>query len=302
MKFSLVFVLCILHFSLLSQDKTFVVDSIMDAYMRSGYADKHFMGKGKFDKYDKKTGKWKDYEVDYENVFLANDNEMPFIRIGTYLIYGKGEYLRGKRIGEWKHYVLVDKSFKKIHFKTSTYINGEQDGEATYYFQSGEVAGKVSFKGDFFNGKFTQYYPNGDVSATTIFKDSKRVGAQFRYGVNGNLSSKQIFVDDSLHGEQIYYYNDGKVQWSSEYKMGVEHGTYKYFREDGSIWTEKESENGLVMNVRTYSETGELMDNGTLKDGNGTVKYFKRTGEVYLIETYENGAVISEDRSGEFDW
>ena len=48
----------------------FVKDSIMDYYMKSGYASKHFRPNGKYDKNDLRQGEWKDYEVvnDFEYV------------------------------------------------------------------------------------------------------------------------------------------------------------------------------------------------------------------------------------------
>jgi antitoxin component YwqK of YwqJK toxin-antitoxin module len=300
---SLIFLGLLLSFSLFSQQKVFVVDSIMNDYMESGYANKHFMPKGKYDKYEKRTGKWKDYEVDYENVFVLSESGVPLVKSGVYLVYGKGEFLRGNRIGEWKLYVLEDKSFKKIHFKTVQYRDGKEEGIATYHFPSSGLAAKANYERGELQGEFIQYYESGQQSVLLNFSDSKRTGKQMGYFPSGKLQWEKNYVEDSLDGLEIHYYENGNIQWSQEYKLGKEHGTYKYYHENGQVWTEKIYENDLLMEmVGSYTSSGEKLDAGTLKNGNGTVKYYKRTGEVYLIETYENGVVVSEDRSGEFDW
>lgn len=302
-KSSLLLFTLTVQLSLFAQDKIFVMDSIMDAYMRSGYADKHFMGKGKYDKYDKQTGKWKDYEVNFENVFLIKKEGNPYIRVGMYLVYGKGEFLRGKREGEWELYVLEDKSFKKLHFKTVNYVNGKVEGQATYFFPNGKVAAKADYVNGEIDGEFVQYFENGDTWLVSNFSKSKVHGKRTMYYQSGAVRYEKNFVNDSLDGDVTYYYKNGKVQWTQEYKLGAEHGTYKYFHENGQVWTEKlYKDNLLVSVVGSYTETGEKLDHGTLENGNGTVKYYKHTGELYLIETFENGVKVSEERKGEFDW
>lgn len=302
MKSSLVLVLSMFTLTLLAQDKVFVVDSIMNEYMVSGYANEHFLPKGKRTKKNERTGKWKDYEVDFENVFLLKGENKRIVRNGTYLIYSLGKYVDDKRTGKWEHYVLEDKSFEKMHFKTSTYVNGLQEGEAVYYFPNGKLAAKGFFKNDSMNGEFTEYYPNGKIAARTMFVMDFREGVQTNYFPSGEVQSTTSFVNDKVHGEQIFYYEDGSVQLQSVFSNGLKDGMYRYYRKNGKIWTEKEYREGLLLSVKTYSESGEELENGTLQNGNGTVKYFQETGEVYLIETYEEGNLVSEERFGDFKW
>lgn len=302
-KISLAFAFIIVQFSVFAQDQktVYVVDSIMDAYMRSGYADLHFMGKGKYDKQGLRNGKWKDYEVRFENFFLIKD-DLPTIKMGHYLIYGEGKFVSDLREGEWKQYILEDKSFKKIHFKTEFYVNGKLQGPVSYYFPNGKVAAKSACTNDRINGKFIQYYLDGKESIVSNFLFSKLTGEQTLFYTSGKLRSKRNFVNDTLDGSETNYYENGKIQWSTNYKMGTEHGSYKYYHENGQLWTEKIHVEGLLMSATTFSDTGEQIENGTLENGNGTLKHFQKSGELYLIETYEDGVLVSEERLGEFDW
>jgi len=286
-----------------AQDKVFIADSVMAAYMESGYANKHFLPKGSY-KGEKRVGKWKDYEVRFDNVFVLSSKDEPKVLNSVFLVYGLGKYDNDQREGEWKEYVIEDKTFEKIHFRTATYVNGKQEGVMTYFFPNGKVAGKLKFVDDQLNGQYEQYFIDGSVFIKGEFVNDNREGIVTTYFYSGQVRSKANYLNDSLNGEYILYYEDGKTQMYAEYKKGLDHGAYRYYRESGQLWTEKHYNEGLLMNVRTYDKTGKEIDNGTLKDGNGTVKYFQKSGEVYLTETYENGKLVDEKRSedGEFRW
>lgn len=268
-KISLAFAFTIVQFSVFAQDQktVFVVDSIMDAYMRSGYANDHFWPKGKYDKQKLKTGKWRDYEVDFDQVFLI-DSRMPILKSGTYLMYGKGLYEKDLKLGEWEMFVLEDKTFDKFHFKTVNYLDGKQEGTETYYYPSGKVAAVGEFIGDDPNGEFIQYFEDGSFYAISNYANAKLNGKQIVYYPSGQTLSEKIYINDSVHGLVTYYYSDGQTNYSANYNMGVENGSYKYFRENGQLWTEKIRVDGLLISVTTFSETGEELDNGTLENGN----------------------------------
>jgi len=299
LKFSLLFTVL---FSIASsaQQITFVADSIMDSYMKNGYANKHFMPKGKEDAAGRRQGKWKDYEVAHDFTYLFIENTPEQLE-GDYLLYGEGSFFQDKREGIWKFYVIEDKTFKRILQKEISFSSGEPIGFYKYYYPNG----KVSQTGAFDESRITElnvYYPNGKLYRSRQVLDGMSNGKSFTFYPDGKVLCECQFVEDSLDGPYISYYPNGNQEEVSFFKNGSSDGTYRYFHANGQLWIEKEYTHGLLMNIKcNYDESGKSRDFGTLKNGNGTVKYYTRTGDVYSIQTFKDGVKISEESNSEFD-
>ncbi|WP_186279843.1 toxin-antitoxin system YwqK family antitoxin [Fluviicola chungangensis] len=284
----------------LSQNLTFVMDSIMNVYMKNGYANEHFRPKGKEDSKGNRQGNWKDYEVSEDFMYLT-ENDIPIRLVGLYLLYGEGKFVDSLREGPWKFYVLEDKTFRKILQKEVTYTKGKKTGAYTYFFPNG----KVSMTGSFDENKMTEvkvYYEDGKLFRSTFVLAGKRTGKSTNFYPDGKPMLECTYMNDTLNGSFHSYYPNEKDEEVSFFKMGQPDGTYKYYHENGQLWIEKEYSNGLLLNVKcNYDESGKLRDPGTLKDGNGTIYYYTRTGYVYNVQTYKNGVMISEAAKSEFD-
>ena len=83
------------------QQITYVKDSIIDEYMKSGFATKTFRPEGKVDVDKQKQGFWKDYEIVNDFVYETK-NGKPKQLYGHYLLYGEGEFVNNKREKKWK--------------------------------------------------------------------------------------------------------------------------------------------------------------------------------------------------------
>ena len=240
------------------QQLTFVKDSIMDNYMESGYSNKHFNPKGKEDKNKLRQGYWKDYEAvkDFEYLTI---NEKPKQMFGYFLIYGEGEFIDGKREGNWKFYVIEDKTFKKILQKELNYKNGKREGAFKYYYPSGKIGIEGAYASDTIEGVAKSYYENGDLYGTRYYKNGLRTGKHIYLFHNGKVFFEQFFLNDTLNGLFQSFYPNGKIEEIFNYKMGKEDGTYKYYYDNGQLWIEEYFNDGLLMNVvGSYSQTGEL--------------------------------------------
>ena len=115
-----------------SQQLSFVMDSIMDQYMRSGYANKHFMPSGKEDKNNQRQGKWKDYFVELDGQFVS-ENGAPKPVNGYFLFYAEGAFRNNERTGPWKIYVLEDKTFNRSLQREVSFVDGKMDGTCTFF-------------------------------------------------------------------------------------------------------------------------------------------------------------------------
>lgn len=283
-----------------SQNLTFVKDSIMDAYMKSGYANTHFMPKGKTDANDLRQGNWKDYEVLHDFTYL-NLDDVPEQVFGDFLLYAEGKFIDGKREGLWKFYVLEDKTFKKILQKEMTYVSNEIKGIYNYFYPNGKVSHVGNYDTDKIS-EMTVYYNNGKIFRTNSVVSGMITGKATTFYRDGKIAAESNYENDSLHGEYRSYYPSGSKQQISYFVNGKLDGNYQYYHENGQLWIEKEYKNCLLWNVKyNYDESGKSRDVGTLKNGNGTIIYYKSSGEIYNIQTFENGIMVSEAATSEFE-
>lgn len=277
------------------QQLTFVKDSIMNDYMKSGYSDKHFQPKGKEDKNKLRQGWWKDYEVvnDFEYVSI---NGKPKQIFGLFLLYGEGEFVDGKREGAWKFYVLEDKTFKKILQQEVSFSKGEKNGLFKYFFPSGNIGVEGKYIANKLEGEVKSYYDEGKLYGTRLYINGMKSGRHTYLHPNGKIELEHNFINDSLNGLYQTFYTNGNIQESFSYQAGKENGIYKYFYENGQLWIEKEYKNGLLMKViGSYDNLGNPRDKGTIKDGNGTVNYYTEDGIIYSIQTFKDGVKIKEE-------
>ncbi len=193
-------------------------------------------GEGILDTAGRKQGAWKEY-------FLN----------GT--LQSKGEYLNGKRIGEWifyhpngkiEQFGKYDRKGKaqgpwKWYYETGTilreenYLNNLQDGLMTEYSDSG----KVITKGEYIAGQkegpwileLTEYKEEGN------FKADKRDGEWKHYFTENNkLRFVGKFMDGVPDGIQTFYYLNGKVRQTGKYSGGGKEGEWKFYDETGVLF------------------------------------------------------------------
>lgn len=277
------------------QNITFVKDSIMDDYMKSGYSNKHFMPKGKEDKNNLKQGNWKDYEVVNDFMYISF-NGIPKQIFGYFLLYQEGKYVDGKREGIWKFYVLEDKTFKRILQQELTYVNGEKNGNYKYFFPSGKLGAEGKYSSNTFNGEFITHYENGELYGKGQFSKGLKVDKHTYYYQNGKIKFEQNFINDTLNGQAQSFYPNGNLKESLSYNKGESNDIYKYYYENGQLWIEKEFNNGLLLNVKaSFDSKGNPREIGNIKDGNGTVNYYTEDGKIYSIHTFKDGVKVSEE-------
>ena len=295
MKTFLSLILILTLTSAYSQQLTFVKDSIMNNYMKSGYSNKHFRPEGKEDDNRWRQGQWKDYEVSNDFAYVMNEHKPKQI-FGNFLLYGEGQFIDNNREGVWNFYALEDKTFKRILQKQVSFVEGKKDGAFIYFFPSGRIGVEGRFVSDQLEGEVKSYYEKGQLYGTRLYQNGLRKGRHTYLYPNGKLELEHSFINDTLNGLYQTYYPNRKVQESFIYNMGLVDGIYKYYYDNGQLWVEKEYKNGLLMNiVGNFDQKGNQRDKGSLQDGNGTVKYYTEEGKVYSIETFNEGKKIKEE-------
>ncbi len=270
------------------------MDSIMDNYMRSGYANKHF--KPGFEKGKNKTTHeiWKGYEVRKDFTFVVKGSGSKQIT-GMFLLYEEGRLVNEERQGEWRFYVIEDKTFNKILQKKITFNKDIQTGDCQYYFPDGNLAQICKFENNHVNGEVKGLYDDGKIYCKMFYTNGNKTGEHTYYYPNGEIKFKEQYRNDSLNGDYVSFYENKVIKEKFTYKAEEIDGIYQYYYSNGQLWIEKEYKNGLLLNVNAnYDQQGQLRDKGTLKDGNGTVKYYTMEGKVYSIQTFKDGKKISD--------
>lgn len=278
------------------QDLSLVCDSVMNAYMESGQADKLFKPKGRTDKEGLRQGAWKDYQVEKDLTLQARP-DYPRRTRAHYLIHGMGNYVDGKREGRWECYVIQDKTFDPVHYKQLDYVKGIAQGPARYFFPNDRVGFEVVYVDGQLHGPATGYYEDGARHLTLNFADGLQHGPMSIYYRDGRLKMTKTYVNDTAQGPCLAYYPDGKLQEEFSFDHGKEHGTYRYYHPNGALWVERMYAHGRLWNISgTYDPQGNRREVGTLKDGNGTVNFYENDGTIYSVVTYKDGERVSEEQ------
>jgi antitoxin component YwqK of YwqJK toxin-antitoxin module len=278
-----------------SQQLVLVKDSIMNAYMETGFAGKEFRPNGPFDEQNRRTGHWKDYEVIEEGSYQVVDNA-PMKTTSMYLFYGEGKFDNDLRTGDWRIFVIEDKTFRKILSRTLTYRKGIPEGPFKYYYPDGKTAQEGFYKAGLIEGPSSMLYPNGKVFGKQIFVAGKKHGRQEYLYQDGKLHFFYDYKNGLRDGAYEAYYPDGKVKESFHNIADSIDGVYRYYYPSGQVWTEKIYKNGRIVNITgTYDKNGKERDKGTLKDGNGYINYYTEDGKIYSVVTYKDGIEIKEE-------
>ena len=251
------------------QNITLVKDSILNNYKRSGFCAATFIDSGEKE-FSRRKGFWKIYDWAYDYVYIVKDKEQNPIS-GNYWFYEEGEYVDGKKNGNWDYYVVEDITFKKILHKQLNFNNGVSEGKYNYFHLNKKIAREGTWLNLKQNGIVKTYYENGKLKRTEFYKNNLR------------------------EGKSVDFYLNRKVQLERNYKNNTINGVCRVYHDKGQLWTERIYNNGLIMNVSfNYDVNGNKKEKGTLKDGNGTLLLYNKKGMLITKITCRDGLKISE--------
>ncbi len=120
------------------------------------------------------------------------------LKDGTFLNYYKtgekreeGQYLRGRKVGEWKT-----------------------------YFTSGKLRSERTFIEDRKHGLEVSYHKSGQADLTTEYDHGVKTGRQTIHSTTGVLLSERYYKEGKLHGVYTKYNKDGTIKSSFTYRDG----------------------------------------------------------------------------------
>jgi hypothetical protein len=246
-----------------------------------------------------------------------------------------GQYLSGKRVGEWKKKypgsnldqsiliyqdgsIISEIQYKywndqNIKEKEVFYLNNKIQKEVEYY-ENGAIGSETFYK-DGFKVKTNQYESNGVINGGKIYEDKHTT---YQVYVDGVLRSSTRTSNATLkrEGYEISYYSNGKLNYKEFFKDDVSI-TYEGYFENGQKENiedlkkkEKYNENGhLVFYLDKLTKKGQIIYEsgekwvGEIRDGEKTIgkgTYYFNGGDKY-VGTFNSDENIA-DGLGEYYW
>ncbi len=200
-----------------------------------------------------------------------------------------------------------------------SYVNGQVNGPAVWYFGNGKVWKKGQFKDGDEVGDWVNYFANGKVYLEYSYKNGIREGITKKYHKSGKIAEIYTYLNGSLNGADTYYYEDGKVSNIYNYYMGSMNGVAKFHSPEGKLDHVRYYNYGKIIGYSYEGKDGKLIEMIPLENETAEVKsYFSngKLGREYVliagefdkdyIEYYSNGQVAEKStynfgsREGEY--
>jgi uncharacterized protein len=215
------------------------------------------------------------YTINGSQVDMTGDWE--FFHSFNGLVKAKGRFSGpSEKDGEWNYYYNTGTLKEK-----GTYKKGVLNGTLEGWFTNGNKWYTDTYVDGKLNGITSGYFYNGLLRKTNIYKDDKKNGQEKGYSSKGYLQYIGNFVDDEQEGMLTYYYPGGKKMDEINYSKGKAQGVYKSYYKDGKLQTQgnyaEDKKQGLWT---TWYNSGGAKEKTTYLDD-------EITGE--FTEYYENG-------------
>ena len=134
-----------------------------------------------------------------------------------------------------------------------------------------EFAGNVCYSGEYGQQVYTKDESEGGVPVDGILYE--------KYP-NGNLCYYSFYHNGIPNGQRVRYYESGKIESSCVMDTGTIDGAYVEWYENGNVRMEKTCKYGLVLSMKRYDESGNVVEEKTeLTDSE--MRIYKKRVEFY---------------------
>ncbi len=177
--------------------------------------------------------------------------------------------------GTWQQF-FSDKLITK-----GRYTNNKKDGKWEFYDFSGEIDFTGFYAEDKKEGKW-EYQINGKTSAILYYSNGVP-DSIIGYFENGH-KAVEVWRHPDGKGLIKTYYDNGSVKEVQPTLTGKPNGNYEVYFKNGMLHRRiKYRQAKMVSVLETFDMKGEMIDGGSLKDGNGTLEaYFLHDTTAYL--------------------
>ncbi|MDQ3111535.1 MAG: tetratricopeptide repeat protein, partial [Bacteroidota bacterium] len=203
-------------------------------------------------------------------------------------LFSKGDYVNGKREGEWVWF-YEDGTLKE----TSRFENGVREGKSEQFYDNGLPSFKTSYKNGLLEGEYSAYDITGYKTQSGIMSNGKLNGIVTTYHEDGTENAKLNYFNGQLSGELIIYTIDGKVSKKANYTLDKRNGHSNEYYTNGELKSDGDYKNDEPFGLwKNYYDNGKVYREGTYKDKglrNGIWKEYYRNGELSTKANYTSG-------------
>lgn len=206
-----------------------------------------------------------------EQYQVIETKEGSFIKDGFYKrwfpngqIKNQGDYVKGKRHGNWKLWFLNGQLSEDINFKKDSL-----DGDFKKWNENGIMINEGKYELGNLEGNWQSWHDNGQLKADKNYSNNKLDGKQIYWYANGQKRTEGNFIKGSKDGLWTYFDQDGKVYSENLYKIGNDVTLV------GSKWVDKNKDTweffedgSYILDIRKNGQR----KNGTYKLNVGTFK------------------------------
>lgn len=212
-----------------------------------------------------------------------------FVRIyEDQVLIAEGNYdTDGKKNGNWNYYYTWEKPRLKEEYK-----NGTITGDATSWYENGNIGRKVKFGADGVATEKYNYEYNGTPDSKEILKGKDEYETTYYYP-DGSVKRVLTYINNKVKdGSYPLLYPDGKVNKEMSYKNEKLHGAYKSYFSNGKpdeICSYKDGQ--LDGEFLSYHKNGQLAARYSYIDGkrHGLAEEFYEDGTISMKKNYSNG-------------
>ena len=107
-------------------------------------------------------------------------------------------------------------------------------GNAVWFYPSGKIQRKATFKAGKQHGRDSWYYEDGQKAGEAMFQDGLRNGSFKEWFENGQPMSQTEYRNNREEGREIWWYENGKEMSIVSFKAGQRHGPSEGYFDNGS--------------------------------------------------------------------
>lgn len=158
--------------------------------------------------------------------------------------------------------------FKEIYFENGklqakgNYILGKREGEWVCYRRDGKLEWKANYQNDIENGLTECFKENGSWRKITVINGTTQ-GATTEYNIDS--TGREIWVygqykNSQEDGDWIWRNQDGKVLARQYYSEGKPDKYHVNYYKNGAVFNKAFLRNGYIDSLKTYDSLGSLID------------------------------------------
>jgi len=99
-------------------------------------------------------------------------------------------------------------------------------GEHEWYYDSGEIRGRLMLKDGEIDGLCVGFYRDGKIEEEKNYKNGEKDGKCTKFRNNGQIEEEKNYKNGKKNGKHTIFSKDGKLIFEENYKDGVLDGPY----------------------------------------------------------------------------